>query len=168
MAQAPPKLTQSNCCTVYSLNLILSLHLHTFTSVFSTNLLYVGFPRKAFPRELEKVGTGHQCFSLVAQEMPQDWQGQPNGYFQTKELDRTTEPIARMNVEWKLEKAEFAEFNLPTFFPHCSLTAVQRRTAFVEESWWPEFNLFGSMPWCLFPWHKLLPRLTQNNCYTTL
>ena len=22
------------------------------------------------------------------------------------------------------------------------------------------------MPWCSFPWHKLLPRLTQKNCYT--
>ena len=31
-----------------------------------------------------------------------------------KELDGTTEPIARMNVEWKLEKAEYAGFNLPT------------------------------------------------------
>ena len=37
-----------------------------------------------------------------------------------KELDGTTEPIARMNVEWKLEKAEFAEFNMPT----CDKTAV--------------------------------------------
>ena len=42
-------------------------------------------------------------------------QGQPKGYFQMKELERTDEPIARMNVEWKLEKAEYAEFNLPTF-----------------------------------------------------
>ena len=22
------------------------------------------------------------------------------------------------------------------------------------------------MPWCSFPWHKLLPRLTQKTCYT--
>ena len=22
------------------------------------------------------------------------------------------------------------------------------------------------MPWCSFPWRKLLPRLAQNNCYT--
>ena len=51
---------------------------------------------------------------------------------------------------------------------HCSLTAVQRKTAChcVEESWWPEFNLSGSMPWCSFPWHKQLPRLAQKNCYT--
>ena len=53
-------------------------------------------------------------FCGCASNAPRFAQGQPNGYFQMKELDRTTEPIARMNVEWKLEKAEFAEFNLPT------------------------------------------------------
>ena len=26
--------------------------------------------------------------------------------------------------------------------------------------------IFGSMPWCSFPWHKLLLGLTQKNCYT--
>ena len=72
-------------------------------------------------------------FCGCASNAPRFAQGQPNGYFQMKELDRTTEPIARMNVETKLEKAEFAEFNLPTC-QHCSLTAVQRKTAFVEES----------------------------------
>ena len=99
--------------------------------VFSTDLLYVGLPRKAFPRKQSKVDTGHQCFSVVAQAMPQDWQGQPNGYFQTKELDRTTEPIARMNVEWKLEKAEFAEFNMPT----CGNIAVWQLCRERQPSW---------------------------------
>ena len=49
---------------------------------------------------------------------------------------------------------------------NCSLSAVQRKTAFVEESWWPEFDVFGSMPWCWFPRYTLLPRLAQKNCYT--
>ena len=57
---------------------------------------------------------------------------------------------------------------LANMWQHCSLTAVQRKTAFVEESWWPEFNLFGSMPWCSFPWHKLLPMLAPKNCHTTV
>ena len=144
--------------------------IHEFASVFSTNLLYVGLPRKAFPGKQAKVDTTLRLhtsvFLWLHKQEPRFAQGQPNGYFQMKELDRTTEPIARMNVEWKLEKAEFAEFNLPTFFPHCSLTAVQRRTAFAEESWWPEFHMFGSMPLCSFPWHTLLPRLMQNNCCT--
>ena len=48
----------------------------------------------------------------------------------------------------------------------CSLTGVQRKTAFVEQSWWPEFDMFGSMPSCAFPRQKLLPRLAQQNCHT--
>ena len=31
-----------------------------------------------------------------------------------------------------------------------------------HDSWWPELKMFGSMPWCSFPWHKLLPRLAQK------
>ena len=50
----------------------------------------------------------------------------------------------------------------------CSLPAVQRKTAFVEQSWWPEFDMFGSTPSCSFPWQKLLPKLVQKNCHTTL
>ena len=92
--------------------------IHEFISVFSTNLLYVGLPRKAFPGKQAKVDTGHQCFT--PQDSPKASPMAIFKYFQVKELDRTTEPIARMNVEWKLEKAEFAEFNMPT----CGNTAV--------------------------------------------
>ena len=28
--------------------------------------------------------------------------------------------------------------------------------------------MFGSMPWCWFPWHKLVPRLAQKNPHTTV
>ena len=42
-----------------------------------------------------------------------------------------------MNDVWKVEKAQ-----------DCSLTAVQRKTAFLEQSWWPESNMFESMPLC--------------------
>ena len=54
------------------------------------------------------------CLCLRKQQ-PRFAQGQPKGYFQTKELDRTTEAFARMNVVWKVEKAERAEFNVPTW-----------------------------------------------------
>ena len=40
--------------------------------MFSTNLLYVGLPRKAFPGKQAKVDTGHQCFSVVVQATFQD------------------------------------------------------------------------------------------------
>ena len=43
--------------------------------------------------------------------------------------------------------------------------AMLCRESFVEEWWWPEFDMFGSMPWCSLPWHKLLPGLTQKNCF---
>ena len=42
-----------------------------------------------------------------------------------------------MNDVWKVEKAQ-----------DCSLTAVQRKTAFLEQSWWPESNMFESMLLC--------------------
>ena len=46
--------------------------------------------------------------------------------------------------------------------------ALQRKTAFVEQSWWPEFDMFGSMPWCSFPRQKLIPKLAQKNCHTAV
>ena len=51
---------------------------------------------------------------------------------------------------------------------NCYLTAVQRKTTFVEQSWWPEFDMFGSIPWCSFPRQKLLPKLAQKSCHTTV
>ena len=36
---------------------------------------------------------------------------------------------------------------------HCSLSAVQRQTAFVEQSWWRLHQCHGG--WCLCPWQKL-------------
>ena len=72
-----------------------------------------------------------------------------------------------MNERWRKLNANMHQY-VPfraNMGQHCSLSAVQRRTAFLEQSWWPEFDVFGSMPWCLFPWHKLLSRLTSTNCY---
>ena len=69
-----------------------------------------------------------------------------------------------MNADWKVEKAQYAEFNVPT----CGKIAVwqlcRERQPFWNSHEWPEFDMFGSMPWCWFPWHKLLPRLTPKNC----
>ena len=65
-----------------------------------------------------------------------------------------------MNDRWRKLNA-----NMRQYVPFRANMAVQRKTAFLEQSWWPEFDMFGSMPWCSFPWHKLLPRLTPKNCY---
>ena len=64
MAKAPPT---AGAKLLYNLNLI-----HEFTSLFSTNLLYVGWPRKAFPGKRAKVDTGHKFLLVVAQATPQD------------------------------------------------------------------------------------------------
>ena len=159
-----PRLAQKNCCTVYSLNLI-----HEFTSLFSTNLLYAGLPRKAFPGKQAKVDTGHQCFSMVAQATPQDSpKASPMAIFKWKNLMEQLNPLLEW-IRWmKVGGGWVCWVQLANMWQHCSVTAVQRKTAYhcVEESWWPEFNLSGSMPWCSFPWHKHLPRLAQKNCCT--
>ena len=147
----------------------MSLHLHTFTSVFSTSLLYVGLPRKAFPGKQAKVDTGltgHQCFSVVAQATRQDSRkASPMAIFKWKNLIGQLNPL--LDECWmKVGERWVCWVQHANMWQHCSLTAVQRKTAVVEESWWPEFNLFGSIPWCSFPWRKILPRLTQTNCYT--
>ena len=132
--------------------------IHEFTSVFSTNL-HVGLPRNSFWRK--------QAF-VDRKQVPRFAQCQPKGYFQMKGLDRTIEAIVPMNERWRRLNANMRQY-VPlraNMDQHCSLTAVQRKTACVEESWWPELNLFGSMPLCSFPWHTLLPRLMQNNCCT--
>ena len=63
--------------------------IHEFTSFFSTKVIFVGMPKKTFPRK--------QAF-VDRKQGPRFSQGQPKGYYQMKELDRTTEPTARMNV----------------------------------------------------------------------
>ena len=67
MAQAPPKAGAKE--------LLYSLQSNFDPRVFSTNLLDVGLPRKAFPRKQAKVDTAHQCFSVVVQATPQDSTG---------------------------------------------------------------------------------------------
>ena len=80
-------------------------------------VIFCRFAKESLPTE---IGKGRHWTSVFfcgcPRNAPRLAQGQPNGYFQMKELDtrRTTEPISRINVEWKLEKAEYAEFNLPT------------------------------------------------------
>ena len=132
----------------------MSLNLHTFTSVFSTNLLYVGLPRKAFPGKQAKVDTGHQWFSVVAQRpkirpRPAQW------LFSNERTWQDNWTHCSNECWMKVGEGRVCWVQLANMCQHCISSAVQRETAFVEESWWPELNLFGSMPWCSFPWHEL-------------
>ena len=159
MAQAS-RWRKKRCCTV-SLNLI-----HELTSLFWPKVISAGLPGKAFPRKHAFVDIS--VFLWLRKQRPRFAQGQPKGYFQTKELHRTTQAIAQMNADWKVEKGHYAEFNVPT----CGKIAVSLLCREAQplwnshDSWWPELKMFGSMPWCSFPWHKLLPSLAQKTCFT--
>ena len=110
MAQAPPKAGAKEL--LY--NLQSKFDPWVYIRVFNQPAV-CRFAYKSLPTEIGKGRRWTQVFVCgCTSNAPRFAQGQPNGYFQMKELDRTTEPIARMNVEWKLEKAEYAEFNLPT------------------------------------------------------
>ena len=67
--------------------------------------------------------------------------------FFCREFHRATQAIAQMHADWNVEKAQYAEFNVPI----CAKIAVwqlcRERQPFLEQSWWPEFDMFGSMPW---------------------
>ena len=105
-------------------------------------------------------------WGMVLVANPDSPKASPMAIFKRKNL------IEQLNLllEWMLnEKAEYAEFNLPT----CGNIAVwqlcterQPLCGRVMMAWISHY--FGSMPWCSFPWHKLLPGLTlaQKNCCT--
>ena len=82
------------------------------------------FAKESLPTE---IGKGrhwtHVFFCGCANNAPRFAQGQPNGYFQMKELDGTIGPIAQMCAEcWAcwVQRANM--------WQHCSLSAVQRQT----------------------------------------
>ena len=85
-------------------------------------------------------------------------------------LHRTTKPYSQINADWKVGKAQYAEFNVPT----CGKIAAWQLCRETQplwnshDSWWPELKMLGSMPWCSFPWHKLLAMLAQTNCLIDL
>ena len=68
-------------------------------------------------------------------------------------LHRTTKAYSQMNADWKLEKAQYAEFNVPTCVKIAVWQLCRERQPLwnSHDSWWPEQKMFGSMPWCSFP-----------------
>ena len=153
------KLFRVNALLYSSLNLI-----DEFTSLFlRMHLLQV---------RLGKLS--HRSMPLWTSVFFRHWasnsQDSPKGYFQLKELHRTTKACSQMNPDWKVDKAQYAEFNVLTWgkiaiWQLCSETQPLWKC---HDSWWPELKIFGSMPWCSFPRQKLLPKLAQKNCHTTV
>ena len=76
---------------------------------------------------------------------------------------------SQMNADWKVDKAQYAEINVPRCgkIAVCQLCRERQPLWNSHDSWWPELKMFGSMPLSLFPWQKLLPKLAQKNCQTT-
>ena len=123
MAQAPPK-AGANELLYSSLNLI-----DEFTSLFSPQVIYAGSLRKAFPQKHTFVDIS--IFLWLRKQQPRFAQGQAKGYFRMKELDRTAEAIVPMNEMWNMRQYVPLRASMGQY---CSLSAVQRKTAFVEQS----------------------------------
>ena len=112
---------------------------------------------KAFPQKHAFVDIS--VFLSLRKQQPRFAQGQPK-----KEFHRTSKVLLKwMLIErWiRLDKAQYAEFNVPT----CVKIAVWQcrgKTGFLEQSWWPEFDMFGSMPWSLADANELLYSLQSK------
>ena len=126
MAKSPPK---AGAKLLYSPNLI-----HEFTSSFSRNVIYTSLFGKAFPRKQAFVDI--RIDPWLRKQQPSFAQGQPKGYFQMKELDIknliATEAIVPMNEKWSRLHTNMRQY-VPlraSMGQHCSLSAVQRKTAF--------------------------------------
>ena len=77
----------------------------------------------------------HQCFFVVA-KATRFAQSQPKGYFQMKELDRTTKAIVPMNEMWRKLNANMRQYVSlrAKMGQHCSFSAVHRSAACEEWS----------------------------------
>ena len=96
MAQAPPKLMQNNCCTVYSLNLI-----HEFTSLFRRSH-FCRFAKESLPTE---IGKGRHWTSVFFCGCPSSSQDSPKAspmaIFKWKNLIGQLNPL----LEWMLNES---------------------------------------------------------------
>ena len=113
---------------------------------------------KAFPRKQAFVHIS--VFLWLRKQQPRFAQGQPKGYSLTKELVRTTEAFARMNVVWE---GPVCWVQCANMWQDCSLSAVQRqpvrnRHDGLNLTCLDQCHGVGS------PWHKLLRSLTRKNC----
>ena len=98
MAQAPPK-AGARESSYNSLNLT-----HEFRPLFSPKVIFTGLLRKAFPQKHAFVDMS--VFLWLRKQRSRFAQGQPKGYFQMKELDRTlnfgSSPECRIHVSYSL------------------------------------------------------------------
>ena len=121
----------------------------------------------------------HQCFSVVGQATAKIRPRPAHGLLSNEktwyqELYRTTEAIVPMNDRWRKLNDTMHQY-VPLRASMCQHVPTLQFVSCAEKDslWWnshdgPELKMLGSMPWCSFPWHKLLPRLVQKNCCINL
>ena len=100
----------------------------------SPKVIFADLLRKAFPQKHAFVDMN--VFLSLRKQRPRFAQSQPKGYFQMKELDRTSEAIVPMNEMWRNPNANMRQY-VPlcaNVDPHCSLSAVHRNAACEEWS----------------------------------
>ena len=91
---------------------------------------WIRYAQKSSPRETGKGRHWTPLFFCGCASNGQDSpKASPRVIFSWKNFIEQLNLIAHMNADWKVEKAQYAEFNVPT------LTTVQRKIAFVEQSW---------------------------------
>ena len=80
-------------------------------------------------------------------QRPRFAQGQPKGYFQMKEFDRTTEAIGPMNEMWRNPNANMRQYVSlrAKMGQHCSLSAVHRNAACEERMAWINAMMLAPM-----------------------
>ena len=179
MAQALPK---AGAKWLYSPNLI-----HEFTSLFSQNVIYAGLFGKAFPRKHTFVDISvflwlggtvmiHDGLNLTCLDQ---------GHGVRSHGKSSSQSCCRRII---IRQSEFDPWVYILVSPKMIYggwprKAFSRKQAFVDinaflwlrkqqwnshDSWWPELNMFGSRPWCSFPWQKLVSKLVQKNCCINL
>ena len=148
-----PRLVQKNCC----INLI-----DEFTSWVSPKATIAGLLRKAFLQKHAFVDIS--VFPSLGKQQPRFAHGQPTGYFQLKKLDikNFIEPLKLLS-QWMTggESCMPTCTNMRPYVPACANIAVCQLCR--ERQPWNSHD-GHEMPWCSFPWQKLLPRLAQNCC----
>ena len=119
----------------------------------------------------QRVDTGHECFTIVAQATAKICPKPAQSLFSNErtwyqELDWTTEamnPWMKGGEGWMPTYTNMC-FYVPAWANIAVCQLCRERQPLRNSHDGPELKMFGSMPWCSFPWQKLLPRLAQNCC----
>ena len=83
--------------------------IHEFTSLFSPKVYkFCRFAQEGLPRKQAFVDIS--VFLWLRKQQPRFAKGQPKGYFQMQELDRTAEVIVPMNEVWKKLNANMRQY----------------------------------------------------------